>query len=231
LRLSPPPNTFSPFLLLVFLALGFFGAIYYVEHEGRFVKPIYSTAEILRTRNLFHRIRHEEYRNANLESQIAELKLQTMDSEHKNAVSKTESLARFIGILPEEGSGVEVTLKDSLHPEALGENLNSGIVHDIDLVQVVNELRASGAHAIAINNHRVSTLTAISCNGSIVILNGTRLTSPFVIQAIGNPEKMEKAMLHKKSYLEELRRFDIGISVLKKPVSVPATAQPLTAHI
>ena len=39
------------------------------------------------------------------------------------------------------------------------------IVHDSDLLEVVNELRAAGAEAVAINGVRIIGSSRISCGG------------------------------------------------------------------
>ena len=46
-------------------------------------------------------------------------------------------------------------IEDSLKPVQSGENPNLYVIHDEDILRIVNELRAGGAEAIAINDQRL----------------------------------------------------------------------------
>jgi uncharacterized protein YlxW (UPF0749 family) len=96
------------------------------------------------------------------------------------------------------GPGVVVTLQDakSKPPKDVGmsqeeyvEMTRSFLIHDEDIQKVVNELKAAGAEAIAINDQRVVATTAIRCVGPVVHVNGIATSgSPVRIQAIGDAE-------------------------------------------
>ena len=45
------------------------------------------------------------------------------------------------------------------------ENPNLYIIHDDDLLRVINELRAAGAEGIAINGERIVAMSEIRCAG------------------------------------------------------------------
>ena len=64
------------------------------------------------------------------------------------------------------------------------------LVHDKDILNIVNELKNAGAEAISINDHRIVTTTYIICGGNIINVNGEKVGSPFVIKAIGLPETL-----------------------------------------
>lgn len=218
-------NTYLSFLLLVFLIIGFLGTSYYVEHSNRFAGQVYSTTEILRTRALSHRLKRVEYKNAHLESQIAELNLKMAELYDNSAHRQAQTLARFVGLIQQEGPGVEVVLKDTSKPLLLGDNPNTGIIHNTDLVQVVNELRAGGAKAVVINNQPIMNLTGISCSGPIILVNGSRIASPFVIQALGDPKPMIDYLEQPTGFLKELREYGIEVTVTPKDVMIPAYSQ------
>lgn len=218
-------NTFTWFLLLIFTGIGFLGALYYVEHETRFGSQRYSTEEILRTRVLSNRLRNLEYQNAHLESEIAELNLKTAEYYQHLSYKKAQELARFIGLIQQEGPGINIHLKDSSKPLLLGDNPNTGIIHNTDLVQIVNELHSAGASFIAINNHPVVGSTAISCSGPIILINGSRVASPFTISALGDPEKLMDATQKPSSFLKELQSYGITAQVSKADVIIPAYSQ------
>lgn len=218
-------NGFFAFLFLIFLGIGFFGAHYYVQHPGQFRPSRYSTEEILRTRALTHRLHEMEYQNAHLESELTELKLQTTGLYQEQAYQTSQRLARFLGQAPQNGSGVEVVLKDSSKPLFLDNNPNLGIVHNTDLLQVVNELRAAGAKAIAINDQPVMGNTAIYCDGPIIFINQTRIVSPFRVVALGNPKTLTWYLNKPDGFLRELRQAGIEIKVSQRKIGIPAYTQ------
>ena len=54
------------------------------------------------------------------------------------------------------GPGVIVTLDDSKATSKAGENPNLYLIHDDDLLRVINELRAAGAEAVSVNGQRLT---------------------------------------------------------------------------
>ena len=62
-----------------------------------------------------------------------------------------------------KGTGVSVLIEDSLKPIQSGENPNLYVIHDEDILRIVNELRAGGAEAIAINDQRLIGTSEIRC--------------------------------------------------------------------
>ena len=73
----------------------------------------------------------------------------------------------------------------------------------------MNELKNAGAEAIEINGQRIVQTTAIVCDGNVVRINGEKLGSPFVIKAIGLPERLYNVN-RVGGYLEMLE--DDGVS-------------------
>jgi uncharacterized protein YlxW (UPF0749 family) len=209
--------------MVIFSIIGFLGAYYYTRNESRMgSNRHYSTQEILRARALTHRLRQEEYQSAHLESEMTELTLRHAAQLEAASAAEVRRLSRYVGLLPREGQGLEVILKDSAKPMLLGENPNIGIVHNTDIAQVVNTLWAGGATAIAINRQPVTGLTAITCSGPIVIVNQVRLAPPFTITALGNIKRMEAVLNQSGSILTTLQRYGVGVMVTHKPVTIPA---------
>lgn len=97
----------------------------------------------------------------------------------------------LLGLTDVTGPGLEITLTDnntgltSDGKEII--DLTTVIVHDVDLIEVVNALNNAGAEAISINGHRIVQTTAITCEGNVIKINGQKISSPFVIKAIGSP--------------------------------------------
>jgi uncharacterized protein YlxW (UPF0749 family) len=63
-------------------------------------------------------------------------------------------------------------------------------VLDLDLQVLANGLWQAGAEAIAVNGHRVSTLTAIRGAGDAITVDYRSLTRPYRIEAIGDPRTL-----------------------------------------
>lgn len=76
------------------------------------------------------------------------------------------------------GEGVVITLNDSEYEDILS----------TDLIDLVNELRYAGAEAISINDIRVISSTEIVDLNEYtsISVGGQRLSSPYVVKAIGN---------------------------------------------
>jgi uncharacterized protein YlxW (UPF0749 family) len=134
------------------------------------------------------------------------------------------------GFLAVEGPGVSITLTDS--SQSGGAFIERGLVHDYDLLLLTNELRAAGAEAISIVSGRIEErltgLSYIRCTGPTVVVNNTRLTTPFTINAIGDPDIISQALEMPNGIIEELRSFGLNITLEKKEsVVIPAYDLPV----
>jgi len=88
------------------------------------------------------------------------------------------------------------------------------IIHDIDILRLLNDLRKSGATAISINGERVLGKTQIKCSGSTITVNDTTYGQPFVIRAIGDIDSLNAAVLSPESYTYSLKEvYGINIEV------------------
>ncbi|NPV91482.1 MAG: DUF881 domain-containing protein [Firmicutes bacterium] len=129
------------------------------------------------------------------------------------------------GLLPAKGPGVIVTLNDSLKTLQVGEDPNQYLIHDKDLLTVVNELRGAGAEAISINGQRLMANSEIRCAGTTILVNVTKIAPPFVITAVGDPDLMESSLKIKGGIVEYLEIWGIQVKIDKfkdgKVVQVP----------
>lgn len=64
-------------------------------------------------------------------------------------------------------------------------------VQDIDLQILTNGLWAAGAEAIAVNGHRLTSLTAIRGAGQAILVDLAPLNAPYRITAIGDTQEMQ----------------------------------------
>ncbi len=109
------------------------------------------------------------------------------------------------GMTDVTGPGVVVTL-DDMQQSAIPENddPNTYVVHDSDLLLVLNQLRDAGAEAISINEERILATSEVRCAGNVVSVNNNRISAPFVIKAIGDPEKLSAGLQMRNGVIDQL---------------------------
>nr|WP_252893988.1 DUF881 domain-containing protein [Veillonella denticariosi] len=91
-------------------------------------------------------------------------------------------------------------------------------------MRIVNELRAGGAEAIAINDQRLIGTSEIRCSGPTITVNGKVFGAPFVVKAIGDPKTLNSALTMRGGVVDSLKHWG-GIKVTIKQedsVAVPA---------
>jgi uncharacterized protein YlxW (UPF0749 family) len=68
-------------------------------------------------------------------------------------------------------------------------------VTESNILNIINELRASDAQAISINEERIVASSEIrEVSKKYFMINGKQMVPPFVIKAIASPEKLERAL-------------------------------------
>ena len=140
--------------------------------------------------------------------------------------AEMEELLAFAGLTEVTGEGVTVTMNDSSTHS--GSDMNAYLVHAEDLLSVVNELNGAGAKAVSINGQRMVGQSAITCAGSIVMVNGVRVAAPFEIKSVGDPEVMDSALHFPGGVIDNLAPWGIEISV-RKETAVTVAAYTQTA--
>lgn len=123
---------------------------------------------------------------------------ETLNNNQKAAELLNSEVSEYeekIGLTDVSGQGVIITLTDTSEQSYSYSNL----------VDFVNELRYAGATAISINDYRVITTTEIvEISKKYILLNGDqRVSSPYVIKAIGDKEKiLEVFNLKDEGYID-----------------------------
>lgn len=117
------------------------------------------------------------------------------------------------------GEGIIITLKDGTksNSDLLGSSLMAGdiIVHNTDLLSVVNDLKNAGAEAISINGERIVQTSSITCEGLIIKINNKKIGSPYVIKAIGSSATLETSLNIPNGYLDRMREDGVIVDVKK----------------
>jgi uncharacterized protein YlxW (UPF0749 family) len=109
------------------------------------------------------------------------------------------SLALAAGLTAVTGPGVTVSLNDASRSDqqrdlAAGASPDDIVIHQQDVQGVVNALWAGGAEAMTIMGERVIATTAVRCVGNTLLLHGKVFGPPFVVTAIGDTARMQRAL-------------------------------------
>ncbi len=103
------------------------------------------------------------------------------------------------------GEGIVITIK----------NTDDYQIQAYDLIDLINELRYAGAEAISINDVRIfSTSYIVQLADGLTLVSDQRVTSPFVIKAIGNQTYLSSSLSLKDSgYIDrnKARGMDIEL--------------------
>lgn len=172
------------------------------------------------------RIKNEQLTemNTTLRFDIQSFKEEAADNSDysKTILSQLERAEIMAGMTEVEGSGVIITVKDSTQSNLEGD-LNNYIIHDSDLLSIVNELRDAGAEALSLNNERIVSTSEIRCAGSTVSINNNRYAQPFTIKAIGDPVNLENALKMRGGVYDTLTAWGIKIEINKaSDIVIPA---------
>ncbi|WP_353892201.1 DUF881 domain-containing protein [Proteinivorax hydrogeniformans] len=163
--------------------------------------------------------------NISLANQIREYEKKAAQGEDDvdillNELNRVRVLA---GLTEVEGPGLVVEVRDNESPYSYAEDANLSIVHDEDLMKLVNTLQAAGAEAVAVNGQRVTGLTEFSCAGPVILVNQTRLAPPYIITTIGDADTLKAALLMRGGIADSLSLWGIQIEVeAKESVLIPS---------
>lgn len=195
-------------IALVCCVLGFMLAV-----QFRTTQDIKSTVPFQRIEDLSQRLLQTEKERDRLLEEVEKLR----HSASKEVVEKQlKELEMGAGVAPLAGKGVLVTIDDSKKQSKVGENPNLYLIHDDDILKVINELWAAGAEAIAINEQRLIASSEIRCAGPTLSVNNMRYAPPYEIRAIGNPKNLEAALRMRGGVVETLQFWGIEIHIKKE---------------
>ena len=149
--------------------------------------------------------------------------LRAMHENQSSHVENDSELRIRAGLVALRGEGIIIRLDDSSMTAKAGENPNVYIVHDDDILRVVNELRAAGAEAISINEQRLIDTSEIRCSGPTLSVNNVRSSSPFLIHAIGDKKSLENSIKMRGGVADTLKVWGIHLEMeTSDNVIVPA---------
>ncbi|WP_094605638.1 hypothetical protein SPSIL_021650 [Sporomusa silvacetica DSM 10669] len=202
-------------IALVCVVLGFMLAI-----QFRTTQDIKSSIPYQRVEDLSQRLSQTEKERDALVNQVQELK---RTSGAEAASKEFERIKMGAGVVAVEGPGIIVTIDDSKRPSKPGENPNLYLIHDDDILKVINELWAAGAEAMSINEQRLIASSEIRCAGPTLSVNNSRYSPPYEVRVIGEPTTLENALKMRGGVVETLQFWGIQVTIkTQEVVKVPA---------
>ena len=120
--------------------------------------------------------------------------------------------------IEEQISNKEVLLGTTdVHGEGIIINIKDGndLIHQEDIVILLDELKNAGAEAISVNEQRIVSNTYVYCDGSVILIDGVKIGNPFVIKAIGDSQTIYGAITRNKGYVATLTKDGIQVDVQK----------------
>ena len=161
----------------------------------------------------------ERYEEANAQYQEKSNTLQEYkekeesDTETSNLVNEElERVNLLLGKTDVQGEGITITLRDTTTDEGKILNITSDALN-----LIINELKYAGAEAICVNEERIINMSDIVeiNDRSLILVNGQRVISPYIIKAIGDQTYLESTLVGKGGSIDELRKQGYDIAVEK----------------
>ena len=131
-----------------------------------------------------------------------------------------EENEKLMGVTNVKGEGITINILDG-----------NDLIHQEDLIILIDELKNSGSQAISVNDQRIINSTYIYCDGSVILIDGVKIGNPFIIKAIGNSETMYGALTRNKGYVETLEKAGIDIKIEKnEEITISKTNKEISSN-
>jgi uncharacterized protein YlxW (UPF0749 family) len=148
--------------------------------------------------------------------------------------SRIEELRATAGLTALTGDGVAIQLDDARSVSVASRDVDKSICHATDLTDILNSAWKGGAQAIAVNDERIVNSSSVYCVGSTIMVNGTLMSPPFNINAIG-PQNSLLGVFDDPNQLQDIKqRRDVqglGFRVTRaSAIHVPAFSGALNVR-
>ena len=176
-------------------------------------------------------LQQQQDQDGRLRSQLAALRAAPVPRVARAALrAEQDSLHRALaaaGRTPLEGPGIELWLDDSVEPAQIGVNPDEYLIHDQDLLSVINDLNGAGARAISLNGLRLLATTDVRCAGAVVSVGTVRTSIPVTILAVGDPSRLAASLGGPTGEIRLLSLYGIQARLSEmQSVRVPAYRAP-----
>ncbi|MGN8245593.1 DUF881 domain-containing protein [Cellulomonas soli] len=163
-----------------------------------------------------------------LSTEIASLQNQALASDDPELLAALNRDAVSAGTSAVTGTGLRVVLSDASTTDPDTQDPNER-VQDFDLQVLANGLWAAGAEAVAINGVRLTATSAIRTAGSAVHVDLVPLSSPYTVEAIGDPADLQTRLAQSSAgtHLASLRSmYRIGVQLKSvQDLELPGSGQ------
>jgi uncharacterized protein YlxW (UPF0749 family) len=133
-----------------------------------------------------------------------------------------------LGLVALHGQGLILTINDA--DEKYFDDPSEyalRIVHNTDIILVLNDLNNGGAEAVSINGQRITENSEVLCDGPFLRINNTKIAAPFTIYAIGNKDTLYDYMMLDENHIKVLKLRNVSVKIEKtNDVKLPAFTGP-----
>ncbi|MGW5903323.1 DUF881 domain-containing protein [Streptomyces althioticus] len=179
------------------------GLLFFVSFDTAKGTNIRTDASLLKLSDLIH---ERSRKNAELDESNGALRkdiealAERDDGSTEAEDARLAALEDRAGTQKLKGEAVTVTLNDAPpdataklpgYPEPQPDYL---VIHQQDLQAVVNAMWQGGAEGIQVMDQRLISTSAVRCVGNTLILQGRVYSPPYTVTAVGDPEKLKKAL-------------------------------------
>lgn len=169
-------------------------------------------------------------REQSLLARIDEVSTGPASTQVRSLRSRIDQLSNSVDLKAVTGPGIKITLQDA--PRNVGDPIPVGavpddlIVHEQDVLAAINALWRGGAEAITVMGIRIGVNSTILCVGNTLLVEDQVFSPPFVIQGIGDQERLLAAIETEpglKIYRQYVRLFKLGYEVSREAeITAPA---------
>ena len=130
---------------------------------------------------------------------------------------------KLLGYKEVRGAGLIISMEDGDPKEdELEGSIDSWlrIIHNEDMLKLINELKLNGAEAISINGQRVTETSEVYCSWAFISINGKKLPAPFEVKAIGDEDLMEAYTKTEFNQMRIMKNRGIKVNMEKMPIII-----------
>jgi uncharacterized protein YlxW (UPF0749 family) len=131
--------------------------------------------------------REDRLREQIQEQRTALEQLTDTDSQSSAALAEAQQRATDLGILngsiAAQGQGITLTITDP-----------QGKISSANLLNAIQELRGAGAETMQVDDVRIGVSSSVTGDDGALSIDGTALTAPYTVVAIGDPQVLATAM-------------------------------------
>ncbi|GGV19076.1 DUF881 domain-containing protein [Streptomyces griseoflavus] len=234
---------FRPVRILTAGVFALAGLIFFTSFDTAKGTNIRTDASLLKLSDLIH---ERSRKNGELEESNGALRgdIESLaERDDGSTAAEDDRLAALeerAGTQKLKGEAVTVTLNDAPpdataklpgYPEPQPDYL---VIHQQDLQAVVNAMWQGGAEGIKVMDQRLISTSAVRCVGNTLILQGRVYSPPYKITAVGDPEKLKKALAASpaiQNYMVYVNVYGLGWKVEDEgTVTLPGYAGTVDLH-